>query len=86
LTKPTTKKRSVPQTKSSPPLPKKKATRKSTRTIPQDLSEEEIVASVKKFVDSFIENLKKKKEERRNLPKPYFFLPLDHLRQTVDAH
>ena len=65
---------------------KKKAS--SNPVIPQKLSyeknEKELNAAVQKYVDSFFEKVRKQREARENLEKPYFYLPPDLLRKKVD--
>ena len=80
-------KRSTPQTKLLAHQPvKKKAS--SNLVIPQKLSskksEKELNAAVQKDMNSFFKKVRKQREARENLEKPYFYLPPDLLRKKVD--
>ena len=80
-------KRSAPQTKPLAHQPaKKKAS--SNPVIPQKLSyeksEKELNAAVQKNVNNFFEKVRKQREARENLEKPYFYLHPDLLRKKVD--
>ena len=80
-------KRSAPQTKPLAHQPtKKKAS--SNPVILQKLSYEkskkELKDAVQKDVKSFFEKVRKQREVRENLGKPYFYLPPDLLRKKVD--
>ena len=75
-------KRSAPQMKPLAHQPaKKKAS--SNLVIPQKLayekSEKELNVAVQKDVSSFFEKVRKQREARENLEKPYFYLALDLL-------
>ena len=67
-------------------LAKKKVS--SNPVIPQKLSyeksEKELKDAVQKDVKSFFEKIRKQREVRENLEKPYFYLPPDLLRKKVD--
>ena len=80
-------KRSAPQMKPlAHQLAKKKAS--SNPVIPQELayekSEKELNVVVQKDVSSFFKKVRKQREARENLEKPYFYLPPDLLRKEVD--
>ena len=80
-------KRSAPQTKPLAHQPaKKKAS--SNPDIPQKLSyeksEKELKDAVQKDVKSFFEKVRKQRDARENLEKPYFYLAPDLLRKKVD--
>ena len=80
-------KRSAQQTKPLAHQPaKKKAS--SNPVVPQKLSyeksEKELNAAIQKDVSSFFKKVRKWREARENLEKPYFYLPPDLLRKKVD--
>ena len=65
---------------------KKKAS--SNPVIPQKLSyeksEKKLKDAVQKDVKSFFKNVRKQREVRENLKKPYFYLAPDLLRKKVE--